>query len=119
MPNPYGALEVSVQEVEGKRQAGDKFIWLDVREQNEVASVYIDDERIVVVPLSELAQKQLDALPATVNVQSVEIVTFCHHGVRSAQVAAWLMQQGWTNVTSMAGGIDAWAKEIDGSVGFY
>jgi rhodanese-related sulfurtransferase len=31
----------------------------------------------------------------------------------------WLRQQGWTNVTNMEGGIDAWAQEIDESVGMY
>ena len=40
-------------------------------------------------------------------------------GVRSAQVTQWLRQQGWTNVVSMAGGIDAWAQVIDASVGRY
>lgn len=119
MPNPYGAPEISVQDVEQKRQAGDSFVWLDVREQDEVANVQIDDERIVVLPLSELAQRQLDAIPATMDEKATEIITFCHHGMRSAQVTAWLTQQGWTNVTSMAGGIDAWAHEIDSSVGFY
>lgn len=119
MPNPYGAPEIGVQDVERKRQAGEQFIWLDVRERDEVAHVQINDERIAVVPLSELAQQQLDALPAAAKEQSAEIITYCHHGMRSAQVTAWLMQQGWTNVTSMAGGIDAWAHEVDSSVGFY
>lgn len=119
MPNPYGAPEISVQAVDTKRQAGEQFIWLDVREQDEVAAVAIEDERVSVAPLSELAQRQLDALPAVAKAQEAEIVVFCHHGMRSAQVAAWLIQQGWTNVTSMAGGIDAWAHEIDASVGFY
>jgi rhodanese-related sulfurtransferase len=39
--------------------------------------------------------------------------------VRSAQVTLWLQSQGWANVRSMAGGIDAWAKEIDATVGSY
>ncbi len=41
------------------------------------------------------------------------------HGVRSAQVVAWLRQQGWTQAVSMAGGIDAWAREVDARVGSY
>ncbi len=119
MSNPYGAPEISVQEVEKKRQAGEEFVWLDVREAEEVASVQIEDERIAVVPLSTLADQQTKALPTAAEAEDAEIVVFCHHGMRSAQVTAWLMQQGWTNVKSMAGGIDAWANEIDPSVGLY
>jgi len=43
----------------------------------------------------------------------------CHHGVRSAQVTGWLAQQGWTNIKSVRGGIDAYARQIDQAVGFY
>ena len=119
MPNPYGAPEVTVREVNEKRQAGESFIWLDVREPNEVAMVQIVDERVAILPLSELAQRQLAALPAQAQAQEAEIVVFCHHGMRSAQVTAWLRQQGWTNVTSMAGGVAAWAQEIDPTIGTY
>lgn len=119
MPNPYGAPEISVHDVEQKRQNAEEFIWIDVREPNEVAAVQIPDERITTVPLSELAQKQLDALPETLKAQDSEVIVYCHHGMRSAQVTAWLKQQGWTNVKSMAGGVDAWAHEIDPSIGTY
>lgn len=119
MPNPYGAPEVTVQEINAKRQAGETFLWLDVREQDEVHTVQITDKRITVLPLSELAQRQLAALPSQAQAQDAEIVVFCHHGMRSAQVTSWLLQQGWTNVKSMAGGIDAWAHEIDPTIGTY
>jgi len=119
MPNPFGAPEISVQEVEAKRQQGATFVWLDVREPDEVAHVHIDDERVVVAPLSQLAARQLEALPAAAQATDQEIVVFCHHGMRSAQVTAWLAQQGWTQVSSMAGGIDAWAHDIDPAVGTY
>lgn len=119
MANPFGAPEISVREVEAKRQQGTAFVWLDVREADEVAHVHIDDERVVVAPLSQLAARQLDALPADASDPAQEVIVFCHHGMRSAQVTAWLAQQGWSNVSSMAGGIDAWAHEIDPSVGTY
>ncbi|MGL5095111.1 MAG: rhodanese-like domain-containing protein, partial [Planctomycetia bacterium] len=51
--------------------------------------------------------------------QAAEVVVLCHHGIRSAQAAAWLKQRGWTNVKSMAGGIEAWADRIDPAVGKY
>jgi rhodanese-related sulfurtransferase len=47
------------------------------------------------------------------------VVVFCHHGIRSAQVAAWLLDQGWQSVYNLAGGIDAYARQVDPSIGFY
>ena len=119
MPNPFGAPEISVQAVEEKRKAGEQFVWLDVREPQEYNHVRINDERVVNLPLSELAAHQLAALPAALQDKNTEVVAFCHHGMRSAQVTAWLRQQGWTNVVNMTNGIDAWAREIDPSVGTY
>jgi len=119
MANPYGAPEINVQEVDAKRQAGEQFVWVDVREPDEVAGVHIDDARILLLPLSQLAQRQLEAIPTMLKEQDAEVIVFCHHGMRSAQVTAWLLQQGWTNVKSMAGGIDAWGHEVDSTVGFY
>jgi rhodanese-related sulfurtransferase len=119
MPNPYGAPEINVQEVEQKQQAGESFVWLDVREPDELGMASIDDPSIKQVPLSLLAEQRLNALPEEALDKEAEIVVFCHHGVRSAQVVAWLRQQGWTNALNMAGGIDAWAKQVDPSVGIY
>ncbi|GIV79427.1 MAG: rhodanese domain protein [Litorilinea sp.] len=119
MPNPFGVPELTVQEVAEKRRSGVPFLWLDVREPVEWTAARIDDADILTVPLSELAERQLDALPEALLDREAEIVVFCHHGVRSAQVAAWLRQQGWKRVYNMAGGIDAWAREIDPSVGSY
>lgn len=119
MANPYGAPEISVQEVESKRQAGEQFTWLDVREREEIARASIQDERVRLSPLSELAARQVSALPDEAQDQQAEIIVFCHHGMRSAQVTAWLRQQGWQKVTSMTGGVAAWAHEIDPSIGTY
>lgn len=119
MPNPYGAPEIGVRDVAAKQQAGETFVWLDVREPHEVDAVRIADEGIVYLPLSVLAERRVAALPAQAQDKDAEIVVFCHHGVRSAQVVAWLRQQGWTQAVSMEGGIDAWAREVDASVGTY
>ncbi len=119
MANPYGAPEISVKEVDNKRQTDEQFIWLDVREPEEIARVNIQDNRVRLSPLSELADRQLKALPDEAQDRDVPIIVFCHHGMRSAQVTAWLRQQGWQHVTSMAGGVAAWAQEIDPSIGTY
>lgn len=119
MSNPYGAPEISVQEVARKQQARETFVWLDVREPHEFSAASIADPNVVQVPLSVLADRQLAALPPAAQDKDAEIVVFCHHGIRSAQVVAWLRQQGWTRALNMAGGIDAWAQEVDPSVGTY
>ena len=98
MPNPYGAPEISVKELEERQKAGGQFVWLDVREPNEHAAVCIDDERILLIPFSPLATEQVAALPEAAQAQDADIVVMCHHGNRSGQVTMWLKQQGWTNV---------------------
>lgn len=119
MPNPYGAPEISVQAVAARLDRGENFILLDVREEYEVQSASMAQGTYMLAPLSELAAKQTAALPPAAQSKEADIVIFCHHGMRSAQVTAWLLQQGWTNVVSMAGGIDAYAREVDPSVGSY
>jgi rhodanese-related sulfurtransferase len=118
MPNPFGVPEVSVQEVAQKRANGDDFILLDVREPVELGYANLG-AGITAVSLSDIAERRLEALPAAVVAdKTAEIVVVCHHGNRSAQVTAWLRQQGWTNVYNMAGGVDAYA-DIDPSIGRY
>ena len=43
----------------------------------------------------------------------------CHHGGRSAQAAEHFRTQGFTAVFNIAGGIDAWAQDVDPSVPRY
>lgn len=119
MPNPYGAPEISAQEVNQKRQNGEDFVWLDVREPWETRKVQVHDESLLVVPLQEIAERRLEAFPEAALDKNAEIVVQCHHGTRSAQVTAWMLQQGWTNVRSLAGGVAAWAEEVDPSIGKY
>ncbi|MFQ5435920.1 MAG: rhodanese-like domain-containing protein, partial [Anaerolineae bacterium] len=67
-----------------------------------------------------LARQGMGALPTAVTQnKDTEIVVMCHHGIRSAQVVAWLRQQGWTNVWNMTGGIDAYATAVDPTIGRY
>lgn len=42
-----------------------------------------------------------------------ETIVLCHHGIRSAQMCKWLLQQGFTNVKNVAGGIDAYALAVE------
>jgi rhodanese-related sulfurtransferase len=118
MPNSFGAPEIGVQQVNHWLEENVDFMLMDVREPQEYA-VRIQAAHVVYAPLSALVEQGLEALPAELLDKEQQIVVFCHHGMRSAQVVMWLQQQGWSNALNMAGGIDAWAAEVDSSVGFY
>ena len=111
--------EISVQTLHDKMQSKDQFVILDVREYLEIEKVKLGDSRITILPMSQIVQKGLDSFPDEVKNQEAEIIIICHHGIRSGQVTGWLSIQGWKNVYSLHGGVDAFAKEIDQSIGFY
>lgn len=111
--------EITVTDLSEKLQSDDKFILLDVREPNELDYVKLTDSRLEVTPMSQLARQGTKALPESAQAQDATIYVLCHHGSRSAQVTAWLAQQGWKNVFSVRGGIDEYARKIDRSIGFY
>jgi rhodanese-related sulfurtransferase len=47
------------------------------------------------------------------------LAVICHHGGRSAQATAWLRNQGFDLATNVAGGIDAWARNVDPTLSRY
>lgn len=87
------------------------FVLLDCREHEELEIARIDGATHL--PMPEISSK-LDTLD-----RSRRYVVFCHHGVRSRQVALYLKQHGFENVHSMNGGIDAWSQYIDPKVPQY
>jgi rhodanese-related sulfurtransferase len=103
---------LSVAEVKAKLDRSDSFRLIDVREPQEHAVARIEGAELL--PLSQ-AQEWVGTLP-----EDEEIVLFCHHGMRSAQVARFLaVQRGFGRVANMAGGIDEWALRVDPSVARY
>jgi rhodanese-related sulfurtransferase len=103
---------LTVQEVRQKLERGDAFRLIDVREPDEHAIAQIEGAELL--PLSQ-AQQWIETVP-----QDQEIVFFCHHGGRSAQVAQFLAsQRGHRNVANMAGGINEWSLRVDPSVPRY
>jgi rhodanese-related sulfurtransferase len=118
MPNIYGAPEIGVEDVAQMREREDAFILLDVREQMELRLANLGQD-VLWIPLSDLAARREAALTDAFDDKEVTVVVFCHTGMRSAQVTAWLRQSGWPNVVSMAGGIEAYAQRVDPDVGRY
>ncbi|MGE5250296.1 MAG: rhodanese-like domain-containing protein [Bacteroidota bacterium] len=111
--------EIDVKELGRRLNSDDEFVVLDVREPDELERASINDDRIQLAPLSRLAREGTRALPASALDHDAPIYVMCHHGVRSAQVTGWLAAQGWKNVFSVRGGIDAYASQVDRSVGSY
>lgn len=111
--------EITVTELANKLKSQDKFVLLDVRELHELGYAKLTDDRLEVMPLSRLANEGIPALPESATSKDALIYVLCHHGNRSGQVTAWLAQQGWNNIFNVRGGIDAYAREIDKTVGLY
>ena len=111
--------EISVEELARRLKSGDVFVLLDVRETWELQRAAIQDVRLAVCPLSELAQEGVQGLPLAAQSPEAEIYVLCHQGVRSAEVTRWLVSRGWKRVFSVAGGIEEYSSRIDSSVGSY
>ena len=109
VPPPPPLVEISAKEAQGKIAAG--AVLLDVREAFElqVASV----KGALHIPMGQIPARigELD--------RAREIVCMCHHGMRSAGVAGYLIEQGFGKVVNLSGGISAWASEVDPSVPQY
>lgn len=111
--------EITVTELSEKLKSEEKFILLDVRELDELNYAKIADPRVEVAPMSRLAREGINALSASARAQEIPVYVMCHHGSRSTQVTMWLAQQGFKNAVNVSGGIDAYARKVDSSVGFY
>jgi rhodanese-related sulfurtransferase len=83
---------------------------LDVREPWEVRTAAIPGA--LNIPMQEIPARFVELEPGR------DIVSICHHGGRSMQVALFLEHQGRT-MHNLAGGIDAWSREIDPAVPRY
>lgn len=104
-------LEISVTDLKQKLDAGEKPQLIDVRETWELEICQLAGVKNL--PMSEISSRTQDIEAAA------ETIIICHHGGRSMQVAMWLEQQGFAEMTNLVGGMDAWALEIDPSMGRY
>jgi rhodanese-related sulfurtransferase len=85
---------------------------LDVREPWEFATARIEGS--VAMPMGDVparAHQELDP--------EERLVVLCHHGMRSMNVTVWLRNQGFEQVQSLRGGIEAWSAEVDPNVPRY
>lgn len=92
-------------------QRSTDFILLDCREPEEMILARIDGA--LHIPMGDIPSRLQSLDPEK------EYVIFCHHGVRSAHVVSFLRRQEFDRVRNMAGGIDAWSREVDANVPRY
>ncbi|MGE5072420.1 MAG: hypothetical protein ACM3MF_03255, partial [Anaerolineae bacterium] len=65
--------EITVHQLAEKLRSADGFILLDVREPWEIEAAKIQDDRVVVQPMSVLVQRGLDGLPEAARDKDAEI----------------------------------------------
>ena len=102
---------ITVQELKQKMDQGGKVVLIDVREPWEYNIAKIEGARLMPLGTLGTEYKQLD--PAS------EIVVHCKMGMRSMDATQFLLQQGFTNVKDLTGGIIAWSQQIDPSIPIY
>jgi len=101
---------ISPSDAAAELKAG-RAVLLDVREPFELREASVPGA--LHVPMGEVARR-VGELP-----RDKPLLVMCHHGYRSQQVADWLVGRGFADAKNVAGGIDAWASEVDPSVGSY
>lgn len=84
-------------------QRNPKAILLDVREDDEVAICRLSGSLHIPMNLIPLKYNELPDEP---------IVVYCHHGVRSLNVARYLQHVGFDDVYNLSGGIEAYAQDV-------
>jgi rhodanese-related sulfurtransferase len=104
-------LELTPSELKQRLDRGERLLLVDVREPWEYNLCCIEGAKLI----------PLGAVPA--NLQSLDtdedVICYCHHGMRSLDVAVWLRNQGVAGARSLAGGIERWSLEIDPQVPRY
>ena len=103
--------EITARDASALLQDG-KAKLIDVREDWEYATAKVNGSQLM--PMGDVptrAHQELDP--------DDRLLILCHHGARSLSVTNWLRQQGFEAAQSVAGGIDAWAYEVDPSIPRY
>jgi|SRR6185436_13253801 len=103
--------EISVEELKARRDRGENPLVLDVREAWELQLASLPG--VVHVPMNEVPARIAEFS------REAETIVMCHAGGRSMRVAQFLVNQGFTNVVNLAGGIAAWSESVDATVPRY
>lgn len=102
---------VTPTQLDERLKRGERLRLIDVREPEEHALASVEGAELL--PLSRFSEWAATLSPEE------EIVVICHHGIRSAQVCAFLARGGFTKLSNLSGGIDRWSCEVDRRVPRY
>lgn len=103
--------EISVTDLKTKLDNNENIQLIDVRETWELEICQLEAAKNL--PMTEIVDRINEVE------RDVETLVICHHGGRSQQVAMWLEQQGFGEMTNVVGGVDAWATTIDTDMARY
>jgi rhodanese-related sulfurtransferase len=104
-------LQITPLEVKQKFDRGETFLLVDVREPWEHEHCRIEGAKLIPMGTIPASLQSLDT--------GEEVICYCHHGMRSLDVAVWLRGQGVEKAKSLSGGIERWSAEIDPGVPRY
>jgi monothiol glutaredoxin len=110
VPGAPQVRQLAPGEVRAMLDAGEKFVFVDVRTPEERSRARIEGTRL----LDDALHGELERLD-----RDTPLVFHCHHGGRSQAAAEHFLAQGFRNVANLAGGIDAWSREVDPAVPRY
>ena len=98
-------MDITVEELKQKLEAGEKFIFIDVREPWEYEEFNLGAQ---LIPVGEIMNRMWELEDH----KSDEIVVHCKSGSRSGMVQALLIANGFTNVRNLQGGVIAWKQSF-------
>ena len=106
---PAPVSQMTVQELAERLKAGNITV-VDVRGEAERSRAFIDGSLV----LDRETMTKLEAMPKDTGLAFV-----CHHGNASQGAAEYFRKQGFTDVSNVSGGINAWSLEVDSAVPTY
>lgn len=96
---------ITATELKTKLDTGEQLLLLDVRESWEYELCSIEGS-------VNIEMQHIDKIENEIKPEN-ETIVICHHGMRSFQVASYLESKGFTKITNLEGGVDAWARTVD------
>jgi monothiol glutaredoxin len=106
---PKPVTQLAVKELKERLDKGNILV-VDVRPEEERARAFIAESKL----LDKALMAEIEAMP-----KDTGLAFICHTGQRSNVAAEHFRKQGFTDVNNVAGGINAWALEIDTSIPRY